>query len=93
MSKHKALSSVSVQSINEYLNKLEKELKDIKPKNLINYDKTNITDDPGKTSFIRLFKKLNIYYISATVSGVILPPYIVYKAKNLYPEWIEEGQD
>lgn len=30
---------------------------------------------------------------SVTASEVVLPPYIVYKAKNLYPEWIEGGPD
>lgn len=48
----RARSSVTVQSINEYFNKLENELKDIKPENLINYDETNLTDDPGQIRLV-----------------------------------------
>lgn len=41
-------AAVSREAINEYFDKLEKELKDIPSSNIINYDETNLSDDPGR---------------------------------------------
>lgn len=41
-------AAVSRETITEYFEQLESELKDIPPENIVNYDETNLRDDPGK---------------------------------------------
>lgn len=78
-------------------------LEGVPPENILNYDETNMSDDPGKTKvFVRKgskhatrvmdsSKSSNSVMFAAFGNGTLLPPYIVYKAKNIYPEWIKNG--
>lgn len=71
----------------------------IHPANIINYDETNFSDDPGKIRILvrrgskhahRIVdssKSSTSVMFAATGSGEFLPPYVVYKSKHLYPEW------
>lgn len=45
-------TAVSPEIINAYFNELEKDLKDVPPSHIINYDETNLYDDPGKRKLI-----------------------------------------
>lgn len=45
-------SQVSSKQVNEYFDRLEMSLKDVSSDNIINYDETNITDDPGSVKVI-----------------------------------------
>lgn len=69
----------------------------------MNFDETNLPDDPGRERVIA--KKgakharrtldsskssVSIMFAGAA-NGIFLPPYVVYKSKNLYPEWLEGG--
>lgn len=45
-------AAVSPDTINNYFDELEKELKDVPPSNIINYDETNLCDDPGRKKLI-----------------------------------------
>ncbi|XP_003241645.2 uncharacterized protein LOC100571097 [Acyrthosiphon pisum] len=96
-------AEVSPATINSYFDNLSSVLKDIPADNIFNYDETNLQDDPGKKKF--LFKRGTKYPVqvqnhskSATTimvcgsaSGVLLPPYIIYKSKNLWESWTNEG--
>ncbi|XP_013188729.2 uncharacterized protein LOC106133519 [Amyelois transitella] len=99
----KARAEKGAQEIIDYFNNLSVTLKDIPAQNIINFDETNLSDDPG--SSVGIFRrgvkyperivnstKGNISLMfTATASGRCLPLYVVYKATNLYSEWINGG--
>ncbi|XP_022177641.1 uncharacterized protein LOC111038724 [Myzus persicae] len=71
--------------------------------NIFNYDETNFVDDPGKklvvvrrgTKHPEVIKDTSKTSVSVmfcvSADGKMLPPYTVYKAKHIYPTWIEGG--
>lgn len=99
----KARAEKGPQEIANYFNNLSTILKDISAENIVNLDETNLSDDPGSSKgiFRRGVKypervanstKGNISLMfTATASGQCLPLYVVYKATNLYSEWITGG--
>ena len=78
-------------------------LQGVPPENIINFDETNLSDDPGRKKCI--FRRgvrypdrvMNSSKGSVTVmfagspSGAMLPPYVVYKAEHLWDTWTEGG--
>lgn len=96
-------SDVAAEDLHEYFDNLQQSLDGIEPENLLNYDETNLTDDPGQTEVVVRRNKKRAYKIMdssksstsvmfcVSASGTTLPPYIVYKARNLYPEWMQGG--
>lgn len=96
-------SSVNRDDILNFFNNAELALKDVKSKNLYNYDETNVTDDPGAKKVIvpRNTKRVERVqeHSRATISimvcgnahGDLLPPMVVYKALNLYDNWTQGG--
>lgn len=96
-------ASVTRKDIDKYFENLALELNGVPSANIINYDETNFTDDPGHKTVItrrgvkhvehiRDHSKTSISVMfAAAADGKILPPYTVYKAKNIYPSWIENG--
>ena len=82
--------------MNKYFDELTATLEDVDPHLILNYDETNLTDDPGRKNVIvrrgirhpkRLIdssKSSTSVTFSAASDGCLLPPYIVYKAENLY---------
>ncbi|KAL4719073.1 hypothetical protein ACJJTC_011537 [Scirpophaga incertulas] len=99
----KARAEKGPQEIAEYFENLSKTIKDIPAENIVNFDETNLSDDPGssKCIFRRGVKypervvnstKGNISLMfTATASGQSLPLYVVYKSTNLYTEWVSGG--
>ncbi|CAG5047276.1 unnamed protein product [Parnassius apollo] len=93
----------TVEEINEYFNNLETSLKDIPAGNILNFDETNLSDDPGlrKCIFkrgtkhperiINASKSAVSIMFSGTADGNCLPPYVVYKADHLWSSWCENG--
>lgn len=93
----------SEEEILIYFKNLQETLKDVPPANILNYDETNCSDNPGSSKAI--FRRGVKYperilnstkgcvslMFSGTADGKCLPPYIVYKADNLYNEWILNG--
>lgn len=87
----------------EYFQNLEKSLKDIPKENIVNYDETNLSDDPGSTKCIfrrgvkypervMNFSKGAISIMFAiSAGGECLQPYVVYKAEHLYQQWTING--
>lgn len=104
MKRARAVSvQVQVDVINSYFDELYQAIENVPPENVINYDETNFSDDPGKIKVItkrgskhcdRVMdtSKTNIsVMVAVAASGTLLPAYIVYKALHLYPTWIENG--
>ncbi|CAH2088891.1 unnamed protein product [Euphydryas editha] len=93
----------SPDTIKEYFKELEESLANIDPSNIINYDETSLTDDPGRRKIIskrgtkypervmNSSKSSVSLMMAATADGNLLPPYVVYKAQNLYNTWTENG--
>ena len=91
--------------INSYFDELEISLAGIPPENILNYDETGLTDDPGKKrcvvkrgsrypEMVKNHSKVTTSVMfSGTANGTLLPPYVVpvYKAKNVYQQWTEYG--
>ncbi|XP_037869003.1 uncharacterized protein LOC119628945 [Bombyx mori] len=96
-------AAVSPMSLKKYFEELKLSLENVEPQNIINYDETNLTDDPGRKKIITKrgtkypervvnHSKSSIsIMMSATAEGDLLPPYVVYKAQNLYDTWCENG--
>uniref|UniRef100_A0A1Y1KZ51 DDE-1 domain-containing protein n=2 Tax=Photinus pyralis TaxID=7054 RepID=A0A1Y1KZ51_PHOPY len=78
-------------------------LQDVPPQNILNYDETNLSDNPGTTKCIffrgtkyperrmNTTKSAISLMFSATAAGELLPCYVVYKAERMYSSWIEGG--
>ncbi|KAK4315437.1 hypothetical protein Pmani_013354 [Petrolisthes manimaculis] len=98
-----ARAKVTPTIIRSFFNNLENTLNNVPPENIINYDETNLSDDPGRKKVIvrrgckypeRIMNstKSSISIMFAcTASGKLLPPYVVYKAKHIYDAWTEGG--
>jgi hypothetical protein len=96
-------AAVGPEIINDFFDHLEVTMENVPSANIINYDETNFTDDPGKQKvYIRRGSKharrildssktSTSVMFAASADGILLPLYVVYKAKNLYPEWIAGG--
>ena len=93
---------VSPEAVNRYFDELEVSLHDVDPANIVNYDETAFVDDAGKQRFIfrRGKRSENVQdhsKVGTTVmfacagNGVLLPPYVVYKATNIYDTWVLNG--
>ena len=89
--------------MSQYISNLEKEVEGVPPSNILNYDETNLTDDPGNKKFLtkqgskypeRVLNtsksSISLMYCG-TALGSLLPPYVVYKAENLWDSWCTGG--
>ncbi|CAK1584773.1 unnamed protein product [Parnassius mnemosyne] len=98
-----ARAQKSAKDFLEYFQNLEETIRDVPPSNILNLDETNLNDDPGSSKCI--FRRGVKYpervlnsskgaislMFSAAANGTSLSPYVVYKADNLYSEWIQGG--
>jgi hypothetical protein len=99
-------AEINAESINEYFDEIEKlydVLGNVPPENIYNYDETNFTNDPGKSIVIcrRGRKRVEVVRDSTkqafsvmwcgNAAGELLPPMVVYKSKNVYAGWTENG--
>ena len=99
----KSRAAVSVEEIEKYVKNLNEILKDLPPSNIISYNETNLTDEPGK--LICVFKcgvkypecivnsaksATSIMFVANTVRDVI-SPYVLYKAEHLWDTWMVGG--
>lgn len=95
----RARAKLDRETMTKFFENLKVSLEGFDPKLIINFDETNMTDDPGKT---RVIVKRGIKYpekimdstktsvsvmFTGTASGVLLPCYVVYKAEHLYDTW------
>ena len=87
----------------QYFNNLREVLADVPANNILNYDETNLSDDPGAEKLI--FKRGKKYperimnyskgntsiIFSGTADGKLLPVYVVYKSQYLLKSWTTGG--
>lgn len=97
-------ASTSVQDIKNYFTNLQSSGVEVIPSgNLLNFDETNMTDDPKSRKIIfkrntkRPERVMNFTKSSTSVmfacsdDGQLLPPYVVHKAEGLWNTWTEGG--
>lgn len=101
----KARAEVGAKDIESYMENLKGVLKDVPNTHIWNYDETNLTDDPGNKKVIckrgsKYIEKICNHSKSSTslmfcgnASGTCLPPYIVYRAENMWTTWTENGPE
>lgn len=89
--------------IPDYFDNLSKVLVGVAPSNIINYDETNLSDDPGRKKIIckrgtkypvRIMnqtKSATSLMFAASADGILLPTYVIYKSAHLYDTWTEGG--
>ena len=78
-------------------------LENVPPSNILNYDETNLSNDPGVSKYIfkhgirypeRIINyskgSVSIMFASA-VDDLLLLPYVVYKAVGMWSEWKQGG--
>jgi len=99
----RARTQVTKETINLYFDNLEKSLNNVLPENIINYDETNLSDDPGRVKIItkrgckypervmNSSKSSTSVMFACTGTGEILPPYTVYKSLHMYDSWVIGG--
>ncbi|CAH2094324.1 unnamed protein product [Euphydryas editha] len=99
----KVRAEKTVGEIENYFNNLERTVLDVPPRNILNYDETNLSDNPGSTKCI--FKRKVKYperilnhskgnisiMFAACADGSVLPTYTVYKSENLWSSWCIGG--
>lgn len=97
-------AAVTKSKLDEFFQNAEEVLRNVAPENLINYDETNLTDDPAAEKFIfkceykypkRVLNSqpqstISLMY-SGTASGYMFPAYVVYKALEMWSTWNEKG--
>lgn len=89
--------------IGSYFENLQQSLNGIPKENILNYDETNLSDNPGaqKCLFRRSVKypERVMNYTNGAISimfaitsgGECLPPYVIFKAEHLYQQWRING--
>jgi hypothetical protein len=100
---NKARAGVSFETISEYFSNLYITLQDIPPSHIFNYDETNVSDDPGRKKMIFRrgvkYPKKVINHLKTPISlmicglasGVLLPPYVMYKSEGIMDPWRQNG--
>lgn len=96
-------AAISENIVGEYFQRLKTTLAGVPPGNIINYDETNLTDDPKtkKMIFRRGAKhaerimdttktSTSIMY-ACTAAGTCLATYVVYKGQRMQDTWISGG--
>lgn len=96
-------AEVCADVINLYFDNLEVSLAGVQPSSLINYDETNLSDDPGKRkvivrrgkkhpeNIIDFAKSSTSLMLACSGNGDLLPVYVVFKAEHLYESWTVGG--
>lgn len=98
-------AAVSPDTIKKYFDELQKTLQGVELSNIINYDETNLSDDPGRKKVLMKrgckYPERVVNHSKSSVSimmagaadGEMLPPYVVYKATHLYDTWVTDGPE
>lgn len=98
-------AAVSREIVTEYFYNLRETLDGVRECNIINYDETNFSDDPGQAKVLvkrgvkhpeRILdtSKTSIsVMMAAAADGTLLPTFTVYKSKHMYDTWTEGGVD
>lgn len=96
-------AAVSVESVNRYFDNLSKTISGVPPENIVDYDETNLSDDPKAKQMIfrrgikhaerimNTSKSCVSLMFACTANGIFLPPYVVYKTKRIMNTWVQGG--
>lgn len=96
-------AAVCPDTINNYFNNLEESLINVNPSSIVNYDETNLADDPGKRKvvvkrgskhpefIINSSKSAISIMMAGAADGTLLPPFVIYKSKNIWDTWRSGG--
>ena len=96
-------ANITHNILTSFYSNLKPNIEGVPPENIINYDETNLTDDPGeKKVLVQRGTKYQERVMNATklstsimfsgkALGHFFPPYVVYKAVHLYDTWTEGG--
>ncbi len=96
-------ATVKLEEFEQYFDNLEKTITGVLPEDILNYDETNATDDPGEEKVVvrkstkhaeRVLdssKSSTSLMFCGSAAGFLLPVYVVYKATNMYDSWTEGG--
>lgn len=99
----RARAAVSPEIIEDYFIQLQNSTVGVPLCNIVNYDESNLSDDPGKK---KVLTKRGVKYpervmnhtksstslmLAASADGTLLPCYVVYKAAHLYTTWTTNG--
>ncbi|XP_050516653.1 uncharacterized protein LOC126891519 [Diabrotica virgifera virgifera] len=96
-------AKVNRENLDVFFNNAKDVFKGIDPSLILNYDETNLTDNPGAKKFI--FKRGCKYpervvnstktaislMFAGTADGQLLPEYTVYKADHMWDSWTQGG--
>ncbi|XP_072392346.1 uncharacterized protein [Diabrotica undecimpunctata] len=96
-------AKVDHNAININFYELNQSMEEVLSHSVINYDETNMTDDPGRKKvvvrrrcrhperIIDFSKSSTSVMFAAAGDRTLLPPYVTYKAENLNNTWTEHG--
>lgn len=85
--------------VNDFFDRLEKEIEDVSPDNIYNMDESGFHDDPGKKLLFRRStrhpeqvknssKSCFTIVFSGNATGDIIPPFFIFKGKNYWSDWL-----
>ena len=89
-------AAISPDTINNFFDNLQDTLENVPANNILNYDETNLSDDPGKKKVIikhgskypervmNVSKSATSLMFAASADGTLLFLYVVYKSTNMY---------
>lgn len=98
-------AKTTAQVIDDFFDNYEKSIEGVSPDCIINYDETNLTDDPGNKKYffkrgckypetvINSSKTSISLMFAGTAGGQSLPIYVVCKADHLWDQWLEGGPE
>ena len=98
-------AEITPGNIDNYFENLRVTIENVPPENIINYDETNLSDNPGQKKcvfrrgcryperVVNSTKSAVSVMFACSASGVLLQPYVVYKAEHLHDRWIQGGPD
>lgn len=96
-------AAIDEKTITDYIDNLSMVTKDVSPENIYNYDETAMSDDPGRSKIVcrrgckypeRVLNssKSNVLVMfCGNAAGSSIPPYIIYRAEQLWTTWTENG--
>ena len=99
----RARAQVSEATLTEYHENLTNELQNIPPQNIFNFDETNLADNTSSQKMLfrrgvkypdnvaNFTKSCVTVMFCASATGVLLPPFVVYKRDTLYTTWTQRG--
>lgn len=99
----RARAALTKDVIENYFKNLKEVLRGVPSSHIFNYDESNLSDDPGKIKAIfrrgvkypervvNFSKSATSIMMCGSASGILLPPFIIYKGEHLWNTWTEGG--